>query len=149
MAIAASILTAIYHMLKDGTMYNDLGRNDFDRRSTDQQKSAWSNVWPTLATLWRSSRSPPEPCLWRRQQGEFAVWPEQVSFLLAIPVRGNDGAMELGRSRRASRGGWDPPKPTPGRGSGLESLYSDLVRLALLRRLGERSRALPLTERPG
>ena len=29
------------------------------------KKSAWSNVWPTLATLWRSSRSPPEPCLWR------------------------------------------------------------------------------------
>ena len=38
MAVAASILTAIYHMLKDGTMYKDLGRNHFDRRSTDQQK---------------------------------------------------------------------------------------------------------------
>ena len=37
-AVAASILTAIYHMLKDGTMYKDLGRNHFDRRSTDQQK---------------------------------------------------------------------------------------------------------------
>jgi transposase len=37
-AVAASILTAIYHMLKDGTMYKDLGRNRFDRRSTDQQK---------------------------------------------------------------------------------------------------------------
>jgi hypothetical protein len=24
-----------------------------------------------LATLWRSSRSPPEPGLWRRQQGEL------------------------------------------------------------------------------
>ena len=23
------------------------------------KKTAWSNVWPTLATLWRSSRSPP------------------------------------------------------------------------------------------
>ena len=30
-------------------------------------------VWPTLATLWRSSRSPPEPCLWRRQQEEFVA----------------------------------------------------------------------------
>jgi transposase len=39
MAVAASILTAIYHMLKDGTMYKDLGRNHFDRRSTDQQKT--------------------------------------------------------------------------------------------------------------
>ena len=38
MAVAASILTAIYHMLKDGTMYKDLGRNHFDRRSTDKQK---------------------------------------------------------------------------------------------------------------
>jgi transposase len=38
MAVAASILTANYHMLKDGTMYQDLGRGYFDRRSTDQQK---------------------------------------------------------------------------------------------------------------
>jgi transposase len=38
MAVAASILTAIYHMLKDGTMYQDLGRDHFDRRSKDQQK---------------------------------------------------------------------------------------------------------------
>ena len=37
MAVAASILTAIY-MLKDGTMYKDLGRDRSDRRSTDQQK---------------------------------------------------------------------------------------------------------------
>jgi transposase len=34
-AVAASILTAIYHMLKDGTVYQDLGANHFDRRSTD------------------------------------------------------------------------------------------------------------------
>jgi transposase len=38
LAVAASMLTAIYHMLKDGTMYQDLGRNYLDRRSTDQQK---------------------------------------------------------------------------------------------------------------
>ncbi len=38
MAVAASILTAIYHMLKDGTMYKDLGRDHFDRRSKVQQK---------------------------------------------------------------------------------------------------------------
>ena len=37
-AVSASILTANYHMLKDGTMYHGLGRNYFDRRSTDQQK---------------------------------------------------------------------------------------------------------------
>src|SRR5579864_7095015 len=84
-AVAASILTAIYHILKDGTMYQDLGCNHFDRRSTDQQKNAWSNVWPTLATGWRSSRSRP----WRkhveprsRHRWEFAARSEQVSFLL-------------------------------------------------------------------
>jgi transposase len=38
LAVAASMLTAIYHMLKDGTLYHDLGRNYFDRRSTEQQK---------------------------------------------------------------------------------------------------------------
>jgi transposase len=32
LAVAASMLTAIYHMLKDGTMYQDLGRNYFDQR---------------------------------------------------------------------------------------------------------------------
>ena len=33
-AVAASILTAIYHMLKDGTEHQDLGADHFDRRST-------------------------------------------------------------------------------------------------------------------
>jgi len=39
MAVAATILTTIYHMLKDGTMYKDLGHDHFDRRSKDQQKN--------------------------------------------------------------------------------------------------------------
>ena len=34
-AVAASILTVIYHMLKNGTTYADLGANHFDRRSKD------------------------------------------------------------------------------------------------------------------
>ena len=38
LAVAASMLTAIYHMLKNGTPYRDLGRTYFDRRSTDQHK---------------------------------------------------------------------------------------------------------------
>jgi transposase len=33
-AVAASILTAAYHMLKDGTLYQDLGADHFVRRST-------------------------------------------------------------------------------------------------------------------
>lgn len=32
-AVAASILTAAYHMLKDGTLYQDLGPNHFDDRA--------------------------------------------------------------------------------------------------------------------
>ncbi len=32
-AVAASMLTAAYHMLKDGTFYQDLGADHFDRRS--------------------------------------------------------------------------------------------------------------------
>jgi transposase len=39
MAVAASILTAIYHMLTDGTFYQDLGSGHFDRRSKDQQRN--------------------------------------------------------------------------------------------------------------
>jgi hypothetical protein len=32
-AVAASILTAAYHMLKDGTFYQDLGPSHFDDRA--------------------------------------------------------------------------------------------------------------------
>lgn len=32
-AVAASMLTAIYHMLKNGTLYQDLGADHFARRS--------------------------------------------------------------------------------------------------------------------
>ena len=36
-AVAASILTAAYHMLKDGSLYQDLGADHFDRRAKDVQ----------------------------------------------------------------------------------------------------------------
>jgi transposase len=36
-AVAASILTAAYHMLKDGTFYQDLGAAHFQRRRPDSQ----------------------------------------------------------------------------------------------------------------
>jgi transposase len=32
-AVAASMLTAAYHMLKDGTLYQDLGADHFDRHA--------------------------------------------------------------------------------------------------------------------
>src|SRR5271169_3440164 len=46
------------------------------------RRNVWSNVWPTLATSWRSSRSPPEPCLRHHQQEEFAATSEPLSFFL-------------------------------------------------------------------
>jgi transposase len=36
-ALAASILTAVYHMLIDGTLYHDLGPDHFDRRAKGAQ----------------------------------------------------------------------------------------------------------------
>jgi transposase len=36
-AVAASMLTAIWHMLRDGTFYHDLGADHFKRRSTPSQ----------------------------------------------------------------------------------------------------------------
>src|SRR5208337_693699 len=33
-AVAASLLTAIYHMLRDGTKFRDLGKDHFDKRPT-------------------------------------------------------------------------------------------------------------------
>lgn len=36
-AVAASILTTIYHMLKNGTPYKDLGADHFDRRSNEDK----------------------------------------------------------------------------------------------------------------
>src|SRR5438132_14227073 len=36
-AVAASILTAIYHMLTNGTLYQDLGADHFDRRGKTAQ----------------------------------------------------------------------------------------------------------------
>ncbi len=38
-AVAASILTAAYHMLRDGTFYQDLGASHFHRSSPENQAS--------------------------------------------------------------------------------------------------------------
>jgi transposase len=39
LAVAASMLTAIYHMLKDGTLYQDLGPNYLNARHKERQKN--------------------------------------------------------------------------------------------------------------
>ena len=36
-AVASSLLTAAYHMLKSGTLYQDLGANHFNHRAKDKQ----------------------------------------------------------------------------------------------------------------
>jgi transposase len=36
-AVAASLLTAIYHMLETGTPHHDLGADHFDRRSVESK----------------------------------------------------------------------------------------------------------------
>src|SRR5262249_49591359 len=60
MAVVASILTAIYHMLKDGTMYHDLGCDHFKRHSTDQQKKATGQA---LVRAWLCSRTQAPHCM--------------------------------------------------------------------------------------
>ena len=39
-AVAASILTAAYHMLRDGTFWRDLGSDHFDRRAKGGDRTA-------------------------------------------------------------------------------------------------------------
>ena len=83
MAVAASILTAIYHMLKDGTMYQDLGRKPFDRRSLDQQKRS---LVKRLADLGYTVEVKP---LTRGTAGSLWRVPCPPSFLIGdLPTQG-------------------------------------------------------------
>jgi len=60
MAVVASILTAIYHVLKDGTMYHELGCDHFKRHSTDQQKKARGQA---LVRAWLCRRTQAPRCM--------------------------------------------------------------------------------------
>jgi|SRR5215831_8199340 len=52
-AVAASMLTAVYHMLKSGT-YEDLGADHFQRRpSTTHRSSFWCESYQASAMTWR------------------------------------------------------------------------------------------------
>ena len=64
-AVAASILTAAYHMLKNGTLYQDLGPNHFDQRAKGNTRAS-STVCKTLV-------SPSKSLPWRHD-------PASVSF---------------------------------------------------------------------
>jgi transposase len=51
-AVAASLLRTIYHMLKDGTLYQDLGADHFDRRhktASTRRLSSASRTWGSLS----------------------------------------------------------------------------------------------------
>jgi hypothetical protein len=58
-AVAASILTTAYHMLKDGTLYHHLGPDHFDHRAKTVQTE---RLLTPLQKLGYASRSP----RWRR-----------------------------------------------------------------------------------
>jgi transposase len=47
-AVAASLLTTIYHMLKNGTLYKDLGANYFDQKAKERQAMRLINRLHTL-----------------------------------------------------------------------------------------------------
>jgi transposase len=50
-AVAASILTAAWHMLKYGTPYHDLGANHFERRSTEARAKGLVNRLQSLGYI--------------------------------------------------------------------------------------------------
>ena len=68
-ALAASILTAIYHMLKNATVYQDLGADHFSRRS--QQTHARSllrrleHMGYAVQTTPLAAKSPSPPSEWK------------------------------------------------------------------------------------
>jgi hypothetical protein len=47
-AVAASILTAAFHMLRNGTLYEDLGPHHFDKRAQGKQVHRLINRLPNL-----------------------------------------------------------------------------------------------------
>jgi len=57
-AVAASVLTAIYHMLKDGTCHQDLGANHFDHRSTEIKAKRLAARSPSSASRSNCGRLP-------------------------------------------------------------------------------------------
>src|SRR5271166_5812094 len=94
-AVAASMLTAIYHMLKDGTLHQDLGADHFDRRSTEIK--AKRLVAQLLSSASRSSFSPS-----RRRHDVFAYLRRSS---LAQPPDSYAARRRHG-SRRPPRPGW-------------------------------------------
>ena len=53
-AVAASMLTAAYYMLRDGTEYHDLGADHFDRHDEPRPSAACSSGFKTSAAMFLS-----------------------------------------------------------------------------------------------
>ena len=51
LAVAASMLTAAFHMLRDGTEYNDLGSDHFDRQDNPRPSAACSSGFKTSVVM--------------------------------------------------------------------------------------------------
>jgi hypothetical protein len=78
-------------------MYQDLGRDHFDRRSTDRQKKRLIKRLTDLGYAVTIKPLAARACLRHRQQEEFVAWPEQLSFFLDLqPCRPLPGLLLLG-----------------------------------------------------
>ena len=53
LAVASSMLTAAYFMLRDGVEYHDLGAQYFPQRDKEQLAKRSSSVSATSASTWR------------------------------------------------------------------------------------------------
>jgi transposase len=60
-AVAASILTAAYHMLRDGTFYHDIGADHFHRASPEAQANRLARQIAKLGFTCSLSPAPPGP----------------------------------------------------------------------------------------
>ena len=60
-AVAAAILTAAYHMLRDGTFYHDLGPDHFHRASPEAQARRLVGQIAKLGFVCTITEAHPEP----------------------------------------------------------------------------------------
>jgi transposase len=72
-AVAASILTAIYHMLCDGTVYKDLGADHFRRSPEVQAHRLAKQITNPWASPARSNQSKQKQFLFRPVRSPLAI----------------------------------------------------------------------------
>jgi hypothetical protein len=59
-AIAHKILVSIWHMLTDGTFYQDLGLDSWTSSTANEQRSTSCAAWPPWDLTFNSRKRPPE-----------------------------------------------------------------------------------------